>query len=192
MSVLRGVLGTIRLSRGLAEQTAQQHLLAAATPINVVPDELKQIPSHKAPQRPPPLMQDQQHRGGYEACWNAHHVQGEICRVLVAPSPACKPFTHYSLRTARRAAPIGGALGFVLFLQVVLAGARKFEFGDRQARMTTIPHKTCKKPQMLICKVFSNMPKNKLRQSIAMQLATNASVQARPTPAAPGAQRKPL
>ena len=137
-------------------------------------------------------MQDQQHRGGYEACWNAYHVQGEICRVLVTPSPVCKPFTHYSLRVARRAAPIGGALGFVLLLRVVLAGARMFEFGNRQAKITTIHHKTRTKPQMLICKVFSNMPKNKLRQSIAMQLATNASVQARPTPAAPGAQRKPL
>jgi len=65
--VLRGVLGTIRLPGGLAEQTAQQHLLAAAIAFNVVPDELKQIPAYKATQRPPPLLQDQQHRGGYEA-----------------------------------------------------------------------------------------------------------------------------
>lgn len=47
-------------------------------------------------------------------------------------------------------------------------------------------------PQTISMMVFSTMPRKKSSVRMTMQLATKLSVQARPTPAAPGSERNPL
>ena len=84
-----------------SQNPSQEHLLAGAIAFQEVSEELQSVSRDEAHQRRPPLAEYQQDGGGEKTCGDTRHVQPEIRRLSVPPSPIGDRITHYA-STPRR------------------------------------------------------------------------------------------